>query len=266
MRPQEREHAVETRFGPSVTRRSLLLSTAALLITNPRTEARTISGELPWEPNGGNPPVAAKLGPWEFFTSGEGRAIEALADRIIPPDPQTPGGKESGCAVFVDRQLAGAYGAQEGLYLRPPFMAGTKNQGPQSEGGPRKQYRDGLAALDRACQAREGGKRFADLPDDRKDQVLKDLEAGSLKLQGDDGKAVDGKAFFELAIKDVQTGFLADPIYGGNRDMVAWKMIGYPGARYNYLDWVGRHNERYPLPPVSMTGRAEWTSKNSGAR
>ena len=41
-------------------------------------------------------------------------------------------------------------------------------------------------------------------------------------------------------------------------DMVAWKMIGYPGARYNYLDWVNRHNERFPLPPVSMTGRAEW--------
>jgi gluconate 2-dehydrogenase gamma chain len=255
---------VETKFRPIVTRRALLLSTAALLITtNSSTKARTISGALPWEPNGGNPPVAAKFGPWEFFTADEGRATEALADRIIPPDLQTPGGKDSGCAVFVDRQLAGAYGAQEGLYLRPPFMAGTKSQGPQSEGGPRKQYRDGLAALDRACEAREGGKRFADLSDDRKDQVLKDLDEGSLKLEGDDGKAVDGKAFFELAIKDVQTGFLADPIYGGNRDMAAWKMIGYPGARYNYLDWVDRHNERYPLPPVSMTGRAEWNSKSS---
>jgi gluconate 2-dehydrogenase gamma chain len=43
--------------------------------------------------------------------------------------------------------------------------------------------------------------------------------------------------------------------------MVGWKMIGFPGARYNYLDWVNRHNERFPLPPVSMTGRAEWTSQ-----
>ena len=51
--------------------------------------------------------------------------MEALADRIIPPDPQTFGGKDSGCAVFVDRQLAGAYGAQEGLYVRPPFIAGV---------------------------------------------------------------------------------------------------------------------------------------------
>ena len=52
----------------------------------------------------------------------------------------------------------------------------------------------------------------------------------------------------------MQMGFFADPIYGGNRDMVAWKMIGFPGARYNYLDWVERHNERFPLPPVSIDG------------
>ena len=52
--------------------------------------------------------------------------MEALADRIIPPDPQTPGGKDSGSAVFVDRQLAGGYGAQEGLYVRPPFITGSE--------------------------------------------------------------------------------------------------------------------------------------------
>jgi gluconate 2-dehydrogenase gamma chain len=43
--------------------------------------------------------------------------------------------------------------------------------------------------------------------------------------------------------------------------MVSWKMIGFPGARYNYLDWIDRHNERYPLPPVSLTGRIDWTPK-----
>jgi gluconate 2-dehydrogenase gamma chain len=259
---KKREPTVGTRFGRVFSRRSLLLSSAALLIsTSSRSTAKIIAGALPWEPNGGNPPVAAKMGPWEFFTPDEGRAMEALADRIIPPDPQTPGGKDSGSAVFVDRQLAGGYGEQQGHYVRPPFIKGLKNQGAQTEGGPRKEYRDGLAALDKTCMAREGGKRFADLADDRKDAVLKDVEDGKLELEG-----VDGKSFFSLAIKDVQTGFLADPIYGGNRDMAAWKMIGYPGARYNYLDWVGRHNEPYPLPPVSMVGRAEWTSNKSGAR
>ena len=44
--------------------------------------------------------------------------------------------------------------------------------------------------------------------------------------------------------------------------MVAWRMIRYPGARYNYLDWVNRHNERFPLPPVSIAGRVDWTPKS----
>ncbi|MBV9727128.1 MAG: gluconate 2-dehydrogenase subunit 3 family protein, partial [Gammaproteobacteria bacterium] len=50
--------------------------------------------------------------------------------------------------------------------------------------------------------------------------------------------------------------------YGGNRDMCSWKMIGFPGARYDYRDWVGRHNERYPYPPVSIAGRPDWTPKS----
>ena len=182
--------------------------------------------------------------------------MEAIADRIIPPDPQTPGGKDAGCAVFVDRQLAGPYGRQDGLYVAPPFHAGTPNQGPQSEAGPAQKYREALAALDRACKAKYAGKAFAELSDSDMDTVLKGLESGDFKLDG-----ADGKSFFEQAVKDVQMGFFADPIYGGNRDMVGWKMIGYPGARYNYLDWVDRHNERFPLPPVSITGRAEWTAK-----
>ena len=189
-------------------------------------------------------------------TGAEARAAEAIADRIIPPDPQTPGGKDVGCAVFLDRQLAGPYGQQEGLYNAPPFRAGGKQQGPQSEDGPAQKYRKALAALDHLCQSKYSGKAFAELAEGDQDAVLKGLESGELKLDG-----ADGKEFMEHAVKDIQMGFFADPIYGGNRDMAAWKMIGFPGARYNYLDWVNRHNERFPLPPVSITGRADWTPK-----
>jgi gluconate 2-dehydrogenase gamma chain len=140
--------------------------------------------------------------------------------------------------------------------LKPPFEDGGKNQGSQSPTGPAEQYRKGLAALDQASKSRRGGKAFAQLAVSEQDAVLRDLERGVLKLEG-----IDGKAFFEQVVKDVQMGFFADPIYGGNRNMVAWKMIGFPGARYNYLDWVNRHNEKFPLPPVAMTGRAEWTPK-----
>lgn len=200
--------------------------------------------------------MPVRPGPWAYFTSDEARAVEALADCIIPPDPKTPGGKDSGCAVFVDRQLAGPYGRADGHYVQPPFMHGTKQQGPQSEKGPAQTYRDGLAALDKYCQSSHLGKRFVDLSDADKDSVLKGIERGAIKLD-----PVDGESFFKQVVKDIQTGFFADPLYGGNRDMVAWKMIGYPGARYNYLDWIERHNERFPLPPVGITGRAEWSPK-----
>jgi gluconate 2-dehydrogenase gamma chain len=246
----------KTHTNVTVRRRDLLAGTAVFLLGVSQSRASAISGVLPWAPNAGTPPTPVSPGPWLFFTGAEGRAMEAIADRIIPSDPETPGGKDSGCVVFIDRQLAGPYGRQDGLYLRPPFQAGMKNQGTQSEGGPTRSYRTGLAALDKACKAKYGGKEFAELSDSDKDKVLSELESGELKLEGP-----DGHAFFQEVVKDIQMGFFADPIYGGNRDMVAWKMIGYPGARYNYLDWVNRHNERFPLPPVSMMGRAEWTPK-----
>ena len=237
-------------------RRDLLAGTAFVLLGAVQARATIIQRQLPWAPNAGNPPDAARPGPWHFFTSPEARTVEAIADRIIPPDPETPGGKDAGCAVYLDRQLAGPYGHNEGLYVRPPFQNGAKNQGPQSEAGPAQHYRAALAALDRACKTKFG-KGFADLADSDKDAVLQGLERGDFKLDG-----VDGKTFMSDAVRDIQMGFFADPIYGGNRDMVAWKMIGFPGARYNYLDWVDRHNERFPLPPVGITGRAEWTPKS----
>lgn len=113
-----------------------------------------------------------------------------------------------------------------------------------------------MAALEKYCQAKYSGKRFPDLTADDQDTVLKGLESGEAKLD-----PTDGESFFKQVLKDIQTGFFADPLYGGNRDMVAWKMIGYPGARYNYLDWIERHNERYPLPPVGITGSPAWSQK-----
>jgi gluconate 2-dehydrogenase gamma chain len=246
---------------PPFRRRDLLKGTAAVLAGHTAARAGLIAGALPWHSGTGAPPLEhpgdSQSGAWKFFTAEEASAVEAIADRIIPPDPQTPGGKDAGCGVFIDRQLAGPYGQHEGLYNSPPFTKGTKQQGPQSALGPAELYRKGIAALDRQARARHGGQAFAQLPADQQDELLHQIEAGKVQLDG-----VNGQTFFEQLVQDVQQGFFADPIYGGNRDMCAWKMIGFPGARYDYRDWVSRHNERYPLPPVSIAGRAEWTPKS----
>ena len=234
-------------------RRDLLTGTALSVLLATGAKAHIIAGALPWAPDAGKPPVPAKPGPWQFFTPEEGVAVEALVDRLIPPDPQWPGAKDAGVALFIDRQLAGPYGSARGLYMRPPFQDGTPQQGSQSPLTPAERYRQALAALDKYCRGAFAGKRFARLADAQKDKIIDGLEKGPLKLDG-----ASGRAFFEHLLKNTREGFFADPVYGGNRDMVGWRMIGFPGARYDQRFWVERHNERYPLPTVGITGRAAW--------
>jgi gluconate 2-dehydrogenase gamma chain len=254
MVPKSSRAGAKSRRG--LRRRELLITTAVTLFSAASARARVVKDSLPWLPNAGSPPAAVRPGPWVYFTTEEGAAIEALVDRLIPPDPQTPGGSDAGCAVFIDRQLAGPYGSAEGLYMRGPFADGTPQQGEQSSLTPAARYRQALAALDKYCRATYAGKSFAQISDPEKDKLLAGLEQGQVQLEG-----AGGKAFFELLLQNTQEGFFADPVYGGNRNMVGWKMIGYPGARYDYRDWVERHNQRYPLPPVGITGRPEWVPK-----
>jgi len=35
--------------------------------------------------------------------------------------------------------------------------------------------------------------------------------------------------FFNALLQITMEGFFADPMYGGNRNMAGWKMVGYPG-------------------------------------
>ena len=60
--------------------------------------------------------------------------------------------------------------------------------------------------------------------------MLHGLEAGTVHLS-----AVDAKKFFDTLRKDVQDGFFADPIYGGNRDMCASGCHKLDGSGIPYL-------------------------------
>ena len=90
------------------TRRQLFGTSAIVLLAMSRTARATIlKGALPWKPGSADPPTLVTPGGWHYFTPQEATIVEAFVDRLIPPDPQTPGGKDCGCAVFIDRQLAG---------------------------------------------------------------------------------------------------------------------------------------------------------------
>ncbi len=215
--------------------------------------AVVVKGGLPWRSGAADPPPSVSSEGWRYFTPQEGALVEAFVDRLVPPDALSPGGKECGCAVFIDRQLAGPYGRFEGYYMSGPFQKGTKQQGPQSSVTPAQHYRKGLSAFAAACQSKFSGRSFVQLSDEEKDQAIKALEDGTLKLDG-----VDGKEFFELFLKDTQNGFLADPLYGGNKNMASWKMIGFPGTHYDYRDWIERHNQPVTLPTVAINSHPNW--------
>ena len=54
----------------------------------------------------------------------------------------------------------------------------------------------------------------------------------------DEGKAqlneIDAKQFLEMLLASAMEGFFADPIYGGNREKVSWRMVAYPGLPATY--------------------------------
>jgi gluconate 2-dehydrogenase gamma chain len=246
----------------TATRRRFLTSAAAVSFVTIASQAyaQTIAGALPWHAFAGDPPQPSLSG-WYFFKPDEARALEAIVDRLIPADDLSAGGKDAGCATFIDRQMAGSYGDSSRLYTKGPFMPGLPTQGYQGEATPAMRYRAGLAAIDAYLRKAMDNRGFAELKADEQDRFLKDLEAGKIDLGQVDGK-VNGAAFFNLVLQNTMEGFFADPIYGGNRDMASWKMIGFPGARYDYRDHVSKHNQPYPHGPMSIGGSPDWARKS----
>lgn len=235
-----------------ITRRLVLGATAtSALALGAKADTRHLN--TAWTPGYADRPDAAdpKQG-YLFFTANESAFVEAAIARLIPKDELGPGALETGVAVFIDRQLAGPYGKGDHFYLQGPFPHGDANQGWQMA-SPAEVYRAAILEVNRYALDAKGA-AFAMLKPEEQEALLTALEKGVAPLKG----GVDAKAFFALLLQNTIEGFFADPLYGGNKDMAGWKMIGFPGARYDYRDFVSRHGEAYPLPPVAIGGRPDW--------
>lgn len=185
-----------------------------------------------------------------FFKDEEWAFVVAACDHLIPADETGPGAVESGVPEFLDRHMQTPYAAGNIWYMQGPFMDAPPQFGYQGKLALRDIVRVGIAAIDAYSKKNKGGKTFAELAPSEQLELLKAAEAGKLQLA-----EISEKTFFSKFLGEVMHGYFADPKYGGNKNMGAWKMIGYPGVRADYIDWVTVRDKPYPLPPVDLAGK-----------
>jgi len=213
---------------------------ATSMLSNAVGAASVTDGPVPAKP------ASADAKPvYLFFNAAEARFIEAACERLIPADESGPGALAAGVPNYLDKQLGGAWGAGERLYRSGPWVAGTPSQGYQLPFTPGELFHTALRAINLDLEKRGTG--FDSLSVDAQDNYLKLLEAGTLDLDG-----VPSGVFFSLLLGMTVEGFFSDPVYGGNRDMVAWRMIGFPGAYADYYEAIDRHGMKFEREPMSL--------------
>jgi gluconate 2-dehydrogenase gamma chain len=191
------------------------------------------------------PQPAAQATTYLFFNADEVAFVEAAIARLIPADDAWPGALEAGVANFIDKELNGAWGAGERLYRPGPWQPGTPSQGYQLPFTPAELFRTALGAINQGLA--RTGTPFAKMNGEQQDAYLRSLEAGGKDLAG-----VPCDVFFSHLWDATVEGFFSDPVYGGNRDMAAWRMIGFPGAYASYYDLVDQYGVKLDRAPTSL--------------
>jgi gluconate 2-dehydrogenase gamma chain len=201
-----------------------------------------------------SPQQAARPGPsYAFLDADEASFIEAAVARLIPADETGPGALQADVPTFIDRQLAGAWGAGEGLYRSGPWQPGKPEQGYQLPFTPAELFRHALRAIAEDLR-KTNRSSFAKLKAEDQDAYLRALERESRDLGG-----VPSNIFFASLLEMTIEGFFSDPVYGGNKGMVGWKLIGFPGAYANFYEFVDQHGIAFTRPPMSLAQDARGT-------
>ena len=141
-------------------------------------------------------------GKFEFFSPEQATEVESVAAQIIPTD-NTPGAREAGAVYFIDRALTTFDRERQAVYTAGlgDLQAKTRELFPNAA-------------------------KFSGLSRDQQIQVL---------------KAIEKTPFFAQIRTHTITGFLANPEYGGNRDEIGWKLIGFDG-KFHYQPPFGYYD------------------------
>jgi gluconate 2-dehydrogenase gamma chain len=218
-----------------------MVGTAALATGQPATAQTTPAQAVP------SAATPADAEPLLTLTATEHAFIVAAVDTLIPADELSPSGSECGVATFIYHQLAGAYGMGARLYRQGPFPKGKPELGYQLSLNPREFFRAGIEAAN-AWTRKTYSKEFDRLSETDREAALKAMEENKAPFEG-----FSSRMFFDALLQITMEGFFADPIYGGNRDMAAWKMIGYPGLPATYREEIAAYfGKKYDKPPRSI--------------
>lgn len=125
---------------------------------------------------------------FQTLDPAEAREIDALTSQIFP-STDGPGAHEAGVIYFIDRALS-------------TFDSHLRDA-----------YRTGLASVQqKRAEMFPNSASIAALSPDQQIQLI---------------RAVESTGFFELLRTHTMYGFLGNPSYGGNRDHIGWKLIGF---------------------------------------
>jgi gluconate 2-dehydrogenase gamma chain len=125
--------------------------------------------------------------PFTVLSPHEAMELGAIVSQIIPSD-ETPGAREAGVIYFIDRALA------------------------TFDSDKRELYTNGLAEVQRKRGELFPSLSIADLRPEQQIQLI---------------QAIENTDFFEQVRTHTIMGFFGNPSYGGNRNLVGWKLIGF---------------------------------------
>jgi gluconate 2-dehydrogenase gamma chain len=173
--------------------------------------AATIGAALPveWTEIAKATRAAAQLAgepKWSLLSASEAADIDAVTAQIVPTD-DTPGAREAGVVYFIDAALA-------------TFLSQIASD-----------YRAQLAEFQAAFREQyPGAASFASLTSEQQVEYL---------------RRVDRTPFFDTTRLLTLLGLFALPAYGGNRDVVGWRLIGFED-RHVFQPPFGHYDRDYP--------------------
>lgn len=208
---------------------------------------------------------------WLFFDEHQWSTVEAAMARIIPTDDH-PGAKEAGTVKFVDQYLSGI----DFVYARPNGSGFEEIEGKRAEAWQRRievlreKYVEGIKEMDRISRS-QFDDDFVGLMDEKQDQVLAYMERPDQQAELEQARVTVGYGappepamqqtsteieidFFPLLALHTRQGFYSDPIYGGNKDRVGWKLIGFDGPE----SLAETHAGRYTTRPYFAEEQIDW--------